>query len=79
MHFFDGSWNRRGDRDADLQRAVCERTKLDPTILGNPKALPRLSVAQRMSWIARRQPTRKENQACCMLGISRVYMPLLYR
>ncbi|KAI1494902.1 heterokaryon incompatibility protein-domain-containing protein [Biscogniauxia mediterranea] len=36
------------------------------------------SVAQRMSWASRRQTTRDEDTAYCLLGIFDINMPLLY-
>lgn len=43
-----------------------------------PSMIGRYSVAQRMSWVANRTTTRKEDIAYCMLGIFGVNMPLLY-
>ncbi|KAH8890725.1 HET-domain-containing protein, partial [Thozetella sp. PMI_491] len=45
-------------------------------VLGEP--LANASVAQRMSWAARRETTRLEDQAYCLLGIFSINMPLLY-
>ncbi|CAJ2501622.1 Uu.00g044750.m01.CDS01 [Anthostomella pinea] len=42
------------------------------------KDLSRASIAQRMSWLSRRQTTRVEDMAYCMLGIFDLNMPLLY-
>ncbi|KAF5236879.1 hypothetical protein FAUST_6294 [Fusarium austroamericanum] len=36
------------------------------------------SVATKMSWVSRRETTRTEDQAYCLLGIFDVQMPLLY-
>ncbi|KAE9367095.1 HET-domain-containing protein, partial [Stipitochalara longipes BDJ] len=36
------------------------------------------SVAQKMSWASRRETTRKEDEAYCLMGIFNVHMPLLY-
>ncbi|RMD43053.1 hypothetical protein DV735_g1980, partial [Chaetothyriales sp. CBS 134920] len=36
------------------------------------------SIAMRMSWLARRQTTRVEDMAYCMLGLFDVHMPLIY-
>ncbi|KAH8668706.1 heterokaryon incompatibility protein-domain-containing protein [Xylariales sp. PMI_506] len=36
------------------------------------------SVAQRMSWAARRKTTRSEDMAYCLLGVFDVNMPMLY-
>ena len=38
----------------------------------------RYSVAQKLSWAARRETTRVEDVAYCLLGIFQVNMPLLY-
>lgn len=37
-----------------------------------------LSIAKRMSWAARRQTSRTEDIAYCLLGIFDIHMPLLY-
>jgi hypothetical protein len=42
------------------------------------KYLQSFSVAQRMSWAAKRQTTRIEDGAYCLIGIFDVNMPLLY-
>ncbi|KXT08484.1 hypothetical protein AC579_4427 [Pseudocercospora musae] len=36
------------------------------------------SVAMKMSWLSRRQTTRTEDMAYCMLGLFDVHMPLIY-
>ncbi|PYI01507.1 HET-domain-containing protein [Aspergillus sclerotiicarbonarius CBS 121057] len=36
------------------------------------------SVAQRMSWVAKRKTTRREDMAYCLLGLFDISMPLLY-
>jgi hypothetical protein len=40
--------------------------------------LPNVSVAERMNWAARRETTKGEDMAYCLLGIFDVSMPLLY-
>ncbi|KFA56184.1 hypothetical protein S40293_00210 [Stachybotrys chartarum IBT 40293] len=40
--------------------------------------LSQFSVAQRMSWAAKRTTTRKEDQAYCLFGVFNVNLPLLY-
>jgi hypothetical protein len=78
LRFYDSSWRYLGDRDEELLHLVCDRTGLTSDILGNPAKLRYIPVARRMSWVARRQTTRKEDMAYCMLGIFGVNMPLLY-
>ncbi|RFU32298.1 hypothetical protein B7463_g4011, partial [Scytalidium lignicola] len=41
-------------------------------------ALNSASIAQRMSWAAKRQTTREEDLAYCLLGIFGINMPLIY-
>jgi hypothetical protein len=36
------------------------------------------SIAERMSWAAKRQTTRVEDTAYCLLGIFEIHMPLIY-
>src|SRR6266566_6351131 len=40
--------------------------------------LSRASVAERMSWAASRETTKKEDIAYCLLGIFDIHMPMLY-
>lgn len=42
------------------------------------RSLRQVSVAQRISWAAKRQPTKVEDIACCLLGIFDIQMPLIY-
>jgi hypothetical protein len=44
----------------------------------DPATLLSASVARRMSWAAKRQTTRTEDVAYCLMGIFDVNMPLLY-
>ncbi|PVI01880.1 HET-domain-containing protein [Periconia macrospinosa] len=53
-------------------------TGIDRSVLDDPDLLPTVSVARRMSWAARRQTTRSEDIAYCLLGVFQVNMPLLY-
>lgn len=78
LKFFSRSWEPLGERDEEQLYAVVECTGLSPVVFGNPRALRETPVAQRMSWMAHRQTTRKEDEAYCLLGIFGVHMPLLY-
>jgi hypothetical protein len=78
LEFFDNSWAPLGERDNELLQFVIERTDLSPEIFGNRRALREIPIARRMSWMANRLTTRKEDEAYCLLGIFEVNMPLLY-
>ncbi|KAK0702638.1 ankyrin repeat-containing domain protein [Lasiosphaeris hirsuta] len=62
-----------------LQRPISARTGIPTSILaGGGDGLGTASVAQKMSWAAKRQTTRGEDTAYCLLGIFGVNMPLPY-
>lgn len=69
MTFFSQEWLILGDRsDREISDMISEVTGIDDTYLrGFPSRFA--SVAQRMSWLARRRTTREEDIAYCMLGI----------
>jgi hypothetical protein len=53
-------------------------TGIKEQVLKDPLAIRRTSVAQRMSWAARRQTTREEDTAYALMGLFGVSMPILY-
>jgi hypothetical protein len=73
----EGSWVKLGDR-ASLRGLVSTRTGIPTMYLTGPQNLHLASVAQKMSWVARRETTRDEDIAYCLLGLFSVNMPLLY-
>lgn len=76
LRFYDGDWNILGTK-SELLDQLCGITGVDTTALrgGN---LRFFSVARKMSWASRRQTTREEDIAYCLLGIFDISMPLLY-
>lgn len=74
--FLDNSWRELGSKEA-LQRRISYSTNIPSSfLLGDD--LEKASVAQRMSWAAKRTTTRVEDLAYCLMGIFNVNMPLLY-
>lgn len=71
------SWKEIGKKDA-LNHVLEQITNIPSEILLKQKAIETISVAARMSWAARRQTTREEDLAYCLMGIFNVNMPLLY-
>jgi hypothetical protein len=61
-----------------LADEIASATGIDQVSLLVPGELNQKSVAQRMSWAAKRRTTRPEDTAYCLLGIFGVNMPLLY-
>ncbi|KAI3391559.1 hypothetical protein diail_7153 [Diaporthe ilicicola] len=64
LEFFDSWWRKIGVR-SDLSATIQE-------------FLSTASVAERMSWAARRRTTRPEDLAYCLLGIFDIHIPMLY-
>ncbi|KAI2634051.1 HET-domain-containing protein [Xylaria nigripes] len=75
--FFDGHWRVLGDRK-ELAKTICDVTRIHIGALNDRNTIPEYSVAQRMSWAADRQTSRREDITYCLLGIFDINMPLLY-
>lgn len=76
LWFYDRNWTVQGSKSILLDK-LHEITGIDNTALrgGN---LRFFSVARKMSWASKRQTTREEDTAYCLLGIFDISMPLLY-
>ena len=74
--FFNNDWNEIGTKSS-LREIVSRLTGIHPEILlgGDLEAF---SIAQRMSWASKRETTRVEDLAYCLMGIFGVNMPMLY-
>ncbi|KUJ22182.1 HET-domain-containing protein, partial [Mollisia scopiformis] len=77
IEFYDKNWNMIGTK-SKLFKILSRITKIPELILQYRSHLQSVGVAQRMSWAARRQTTRVEDIAYCLLGLFGVHMPLLY-
>jgi hypothetical protein len=78
LRFYLSDWTFLGDKQflvADITRI----TGINESVLSHGPARLRLfSIANRMSWAARRKTTRAEDTAYCLMGLFDVNMPLLY-
>ena len=72
--FLDRRWNFIGERK-ELVEEISAITGIGTRYF---KDMHQASVATKMSWISRRQTSRVEDMAYCLLGIFDVHMPLLY-
>ncbi|EFR03581.1 HET domain-containing protein [Nannizzia gypsea CBS 118893] len=77
VEFFNGAWQRLGTK-VKLKDAICEVTGIHPGVLTGELDLQSFSVAQRMSWAARRTTAKVEDRAYSLLGIFGINMPMLY-
>lgn len=74
--FYDRNWKFLGDK-LSLSKQVCRITGIDIKVLQTGD-LRESCVAQKMSWAAKRQTSRVEDVAYCLMGIFEVNMPLIY-
>ncbi|KAH8895440.1 HET-domain-containing protein [Thozetella sp. PMI_491] len=77
LHFYSSAWSYLGTR-SELSTTVQTITGIARPFLLGIASLHEASVAQRMSWAARRVTKRKEDIAYCLLGIFGVMMPMIY-
>ena len=72
--FLDVEWNCIGCKK-ELLTEISEVTGIGVQYLNDMREA---SVANKMSWISKRQTSRSEDMAYCLLGLFDVNMPLLY-
>ncbi|KAH9888952.1 HET-domain-containing protein [Cubamyces lactineus] len=75
--FVSKEWRPLGTK-ASLADLVEEITGIGRDVLTHRTSLESVSVAQRMSWAAKRQTTREEDKAYSLLGLFGVNMPTIY-
>ena len=76
VEFFSSNSKRLGDRTS-LVRQIHEITGINSRVLQGV-SLNTFSSDERFSWAAKRQTTRKEDKAYCLLGIFGIYLPPIY-
>jgi hypothetical protein len=74
--FYACDWSPLGTKE-ELATAIQEETGVPSHVLVRAD-LSNTSLAQRMSWAAKRQTTRTEDIAYCLLGLFDISMPMLY-
>ncbi|KLJ08815.1 hypothetical protein EMPG_15754 [Blastomyces silverae] len=77
VYFYDRGWQLIGTKYS-MKPHISTITTIDEETLMNQRGLAESSIARRMSWAARRETTRAEDIAYCLMGIFGVNMPLLY-
>ncbi|KAH7145566.1 heterokaryon incompatibility protein-domain-containing protein [Dactylonectria estremocensis] len=75
--FFSRAWEMIGTKET-LKHDLAEITGIEKAVLENVAYMSAIPVGRRMSWAAKRQTTRVEDMAYCLMGIFNVNMPLLY-
>ncbi|KAF9874703.1 het domain-containing protein [Colletotrichum karsti] len=77
VFFFTKEWIEIGTK-SELMFHISKITGIDVTYLTSTRRIWSASVSARMSWASKRQTTRPEDIAYCLLGIFDINMPLLY-
>ncbi|KAI6101064.1 heterokaryon incompatibility protein-domain-containing protein [Pisolithus croceorrhizus] len=77
VKFFNKDW-KYIDNKCQLASTMKRITGIPHDVLTSGLAEDRLSVAQIMSWAARRVTTREEDRAYSLMGLFRVNMPMVY-
>ena len=76
VFFLDDEWNDIGTKKI-LQEVVAERTGIPADILSGAADIDTASIAQRMSWAAKRKTTRLEDRAYSLMGIFSINIHLV--
>lgn len=77
LEFYSANWTVIGSK-YDLVNLLNEITRVPRECLVNSNCVNLCSIAAKMSWASRRETSRDEDLAYCLMGIFNVHMPLIY-
>lgn len=77
LRFYSSTWQDLGSK-MEWVKAISQQIGIPIGALQGDLSMTVASAAQKFSWAAKRQTTRIEDEAYCLLGIFDVNMPLLY-
>ncbi|KAI0752074.1 heterokaryon incompatibility protein-domain-containing protein [Fomes fomentarius] len=77
LTFISKSWTDIGNKNSHAE-LLQDATGIPADVLKDSRQMKKYSIAQRMSWAAKRRTTREEDEAYCLLGIFDINMPTLY-
>jgi hypothetical protein len=77
VRFFSSDWTYVGSKD-QLALLLSEITCIPVNVLWRQKSFLKETVHERMYWASRRETTREEDMAYCLLGLFDINLPLLY-
>lgn len=75
--FFGGGWQSLGTKQSLLFR-IADASGIDVDVLKDASIIPTRSIAQRMSWASKRNTTRPEDMAYCLLGLFGIHLDMKY-
>ncbi|KAI8951218.1 hypothetical protein F4801DRAFT_601503 [Xylaria longipes] len=78
--FYGEDWGYLGSKahDEDIRVSLADITGVDVRVLEGSIQPSEMSIATRMKWASRRETSRLEDAAYCLMGLFDVNMPLLY-
>jgi hypothetical protein len=76
IDFYAQDGVKLGDKGS-LKQQISEISGIPIEAL-HEQALSKFSVEERFSWVEKRQTTKPEDKAYCLLGLFQVFMPLIY-
>ncbi|KAL2123888.1 hypothetical protein VTJ04DRAFT_253 [Mycothermus thermophilus] len=72
VEFYTANWDYIGKKDDDKLLTILSQASLvDECVLANIVSLDKISVAKKMYWASRRETTRTEDIAYCLLDLRR--------
>lgn len=77
LRFYDRDWDFRGSK-LEAQTTLESITGVPGSVLADTSNTAVYSALMRMSWAAKRNTTREEDEAYCLLGPLDVGMPAIY-
>ena len=77
VEFYAQSWHSIGSKTQNV-RYIQEATNIDRIYVQDRETIQKAGIATKFSWASRRQTTRIEDAAYCLLGLVQVNMPMLY-
>ncbi|KAI1090369.1 HET-domain-containing protein [Rostrohypoxylon terebratum] len=77
VYFYDATWKKIGSRDS-MMNLISEITGISVDIIEDNYKIKRANTALKLSWVSRRETSREEDMAYCLMGLLDVNMPLLY-
>ncbi|KAI0706356.1 heterokaryon incompatibility protein-domain-containing protein [Earliella scabrosa] len=75
--FVSQSWEAFSDK-VELSFLLSDITGIDEGVLTRKVRYDAVSIAERMYWASRRQTTRVEDEAYCLMGLFNINMPTIY-
>ncbi|KAF6818702.1 het domain-containing protein [Colletotrichum sojae] len=77
VEFYASDWTEIGTKSS-LTAHLARITKIDQAVLGGTRPISSCCAAEKLSWAASRETTRKEDDAYSLLGIMDVHLPLIH-